>query len=204
MHKLHPSFPANDSAEDFTDSDDLLHSLTDRVRILTLGAWDDSVIGVILEENNDSFLVALPATVLNIEGNIYLKEINTGMDPFIRLLKSGVRAVASAPATHESMYVEIIARRAPEVFPELLEMVGLQSIEVNEPFNDDDEAGLEEVFNDISDITGVVVNPPKAFNSEAGGVVITPRNVTNSEVEEKVRKAQAAGFFIPINEKSKN
>ena len=127
--------------------------------------------------------------MLNIEGNIYLKEINTGMDPFIRLLKSGVRAVASAPATHESMYVEIIARRAPEVFPELLEMVGLQSIEVNEPFNDDDEAGLEEVFNDISDITGVV---------------ITPRNVTNSEVEEKVRKAQAAGFFIPINEKSKN
>jgi hypothetical protein len=79
-----------------------------------------------LEETNDSFLVALPTKEITIEGSLFLKEIHTGDEPYIRLMKSGIRAVSNPPKNVEGMYIKILTAKAPHKFPDLLKMVGLE------------------------------------------------------------------------------
>ena len=186
--------------DDFSDSDDLLHSLTYCIRKITLsGSWDDAIIGVVLEEKEDSFLVAMPAKLLNIDANTFLKPIDTGIDPFIRLMKSGVRAVASSSELPEKLYVEFLTNRAPQAFPELLSMIGLQNIDDlkidgEAPLVDSEAPTPEEAQGDIS----------RSSISNAGGVLVNAANVTNEDVESKVKMAMAAGFFFDMPGKTKN
>ena len=193
MENLPNTNPMNESPADFSDSDDLLHSLTYAIRRLIFSSWDDVVVGVMLEENEDSFLVALPVKEINVDGTIWLKDVQTGGDPFIRILKSAVRIVSSPSENVDRKYIEIIAHKAPHVFPELLGMIGLEDIDElemdgEEPSSDENEQMQE----------------PAPANIPGGGVLVNPENVSNQDIEEKIKKAAAEGYFIPTHVKFMN
>lgn len=179
-------------SEDFSDSDDLLYSLTYAIRKFFLaGSWDDCIVGVMLEENEDSFLVALPVRHISVEGQTFAKEISTGGDPFIRLLKAGVRIVTSVEEMSEKLYIEYISQKAPEVFPELLSMIGLEDFDgllIDGELPIDNEEELK----------------PSNNNDLKGAVLLNSKNTTNEDVDARVRKAIAEGSFIPTIGKQKN
>ena len=181
--------------EDFTDSDDLLYSLTYGIRkFIFSSGWEDALIGVILEENKDSFLVAMPVKHIMVEGETFAKAIPTGQDPFIRLLKASVRAVSSVEQQPERLYVEYLIQKAPEQFPELLEMIGM-----DENYVHGEEVPEEEIKNIVEEI-----KQARTDNSLKDAVLINAVGVTNKEIDDKVKKAVSEGSFVPISGKLAN
>ena len=182
----------NEIDEEFTDSDDLLQSLTNGPRQFYCSEDEkNSVVGVMLEETNDSFLVAMPAKIISEEGHMVLTVEDSGKRPYIRLMKSAVRIVAFTAEPQNKIYVDYLIKYSPSVFPGLLGIIGLtdfhgQLKDEEIPFKVDDEF------------------PPKFAQEQTAesskgheyGASVNGPSLTDSDVEEKVKKAMAEGCFI--------
>ena len=197
----------NDINEEFTDSDDLLHSLTYGERQFYDSVDEEnSVVGVMLEETNDSFLVAMPARIKSKDGHMVLTVEDSCKCSYIRLMKTAVRIVAFPAEPQRKIYVDYLIKYSPGVFPDLLEMIGVtvdygQSNNQEIPFDVDDE----EIPGEFK------ISPEVAQEQPAGdsidledGVLVNAPNVSNSDLREIVEKAMAGGFFMPPNSKVAN
>ena len=179
--------------DDFSDSDDLLHSLTYSIRKFHLGnSWENVLAGVILEETEDSFLVALPIQLLRVEDHLFIKPVDTGDEPFLRLLKSSVMIVSSLVDQSERLYVDYVTKTAPAEFPELLEMLNIEGAD-----------GLNELV-----ITDEMLREPpvekRTDTSLRDAVLVNASNTTNEDIDSKVKKAIKEGSFIPNTSKLAN
>jgi hypothetical protein len=194
----------NEVDDDFTDSDDLLHSRTYGPRQYYDSVDEEnSVVGVMLEETNDSFLVAMPARIKSKDGHMVLTVEDSGNRPYIRLMKSAVRIVAFPAEPQRKIYVDYLIKYSPGVFPDLLEIIGEteSSGQLNDeeiPINGDDEEIPDEFK----------ISPEVAQEQTVGGsidhedgVLVNAPNVSNSDLREIVEKAMAGGFFMPPNSK---
>ena len=116
----------NGADKEYEASDDLLYSTTYGVRKFHLaGAWGDVLLGVMLEETVDSFLIAIPARLYQEADSYFIKTIeDISEEPFVRFMKSEFRAISFAEGIHEKMYLEYLRTKAGTIFPDLLEMIG--------------------------------------------------------------------------------
>jgi hypothetical protein len=181
----------NEIDEEFTDPDDLLQSLTYGARKFCFQGSEDLGVGVILEETVDSFLVAMPARIISEKGRMTLISFDLDNMPYIRLMKAAVRSVAFPTALQRERYVEYLKVSSPSVFPDLLDMIELtdfhwQLKDGEIPFKVDDE---------FSPMVAQGQTAASSINHEYGASVNGP-SLTDSDVEEKVKKAMAAGCFI--------
>lgn len=170
---------------EFSGSEDLLNSLSYGVREFYLtDSWDKSIIGVLLEETSDSFLIAMPMKVSKTKNMVYLEEIMPDI-PYTRFLKSGVLAVIFSIDTIEKKYIEFIKANSSDLFPELLSIIGEDEYE---------ESHIEKV-EEIKETEGTA--------SPLKGILLTG-NLTEEELKDRVETAIAEGRFIPPNGKLPN
>lgn len=186
------------SQEDFTDSEDLLGSLAYGIRKFYLsGSWEEILLGVLLEETADSFLIALPARVSN-KDNVYILEEVVANVPYARFLKSEFRAVSFAQEIHEQVYVQYLRAKSPSIFPELLDMIGYDIIDKDEdspyenPSFSENPAGMGEIEEEGF---GRIEETEKEIDTPAG--ILVKGNLTDSDLHDKVEKAIEEGRFIP-------
>ena len=116
----------NGADKEYEASDDLLYSTTYGVRKFHLaGAWGDVLLGVMLEETVDSFLIAMPVRLYQDADSYFIKTIeDISEDAYVRFMKSEFRAISFAEGIHEKMYIEYLRCTSGTIFPELLEMIG--------------------------------------------------------------------------------
>lgn len=184
--------------DDFTKSDDLLYSITYGIRKFYFsGSWNDAIIGVILEENNDSFLIALPARIV-IEGNLSLMEAITNL-PCMRFLKGDIRAVNFCEGVHNEMYIEFLTLNSPNTFPGLLDMIGETSVREQAEKAEDQ---MQEDMQNLS-LEHMEKGGEQEVTVESKGVLIQG-NFTDAELQKKVEKAIRDGMLIPSQGKLAN
>ena len=186
------SGPEND---EFTDSEDLLNSLTYGIRKFYFsGTWDDIILGVILEETIDSFLIGMPAK-LSTKGNTHTLEEMTEV-PYMRFLKSEFRAVSFIAGIQEKMYREYLEIKSPELFPDLLEMIG--EVEIDEE-GDAVRVSDEPTYDEIGELI-----PKEEVTIQTPEGIIVRGNITDTELKNTVEDALKEGRFLPPQGKLPN
>jgi hypothetical protein len=118
----------NDINDVITDSDDLLYSRFYGVRQFRFLGREIPLVGVVLEETDDSFLVGMPVMIAGGDGYMQAAPVDSGRNPFIRLMKSAVGFVALPTEPQDDLYIEYLIENSPSVFPDLLEMIGLKEL----------------------------------------------------------------------------
>lgn len=178
----------SEEEEQITASEDLMDSLLYGIRMFYFsGSWSEVMLGVMLEENEDSFLVAMPAPVEKREEGIKLVGIT--YVPYIRFMKTEFRGVSEPTSILRESYLKFLVENSDSVFPGLMDMIGE---------NDFDGEAPPEVI-DLSEIKGT----PKVTEPEMSGVIVNAIGLTDQEVSYKVKAAMSAGTFVPLNGKGK-
>jgi hypothetical protein len=189
----------SDDGEEYSCSDDLLLSYMYGPRqFFIAGNLANPVVGVVLEETQDSFLVAMPVQIVTENCVTTVTAVGSAGDPFVRLMKSAVTFINFPCGPNEQIYEEYILENAPNVFPELPQLIGLedipeQLIDEEDSIDADDEFSIEDA-------------PEKAASSIVREVeeVVNGPNLSHSDVEEKYQKALLGGYFIPTDSKVKH
>lgn len=108
--------------EEPTEEDILLYSSYPGPRIFVQNTDPSiNIFGLLLEENDDSFLVGLPARI---------KETTEGLvvEPFVpvpyfRLMKSGILHVMYTFGVFDEKYMEYLMTKGREIYPEISEYI---------------------------------------------------------------------------------
>ena len=191
--------------DDFTESEDLLNSLTYGIRKFYLaGSWDDMILGVMLEETQDSFLIALPAKITKNENVSILEEVMES--PYVRFMKSDFRAVTFASGIHKRMYVEYLILKSPSTFPELLDMIGEKGSEQNQS----EVAPHQQMHEDLQRLSEIDISEASLIEEQvelttsAGEGILVQGPISDKELKTKVEKALEEGRFLPPQGKLPN
>ena len=170
--------------DDYIESDDLLYSQTYGIRMFYSGGiHQELIVGVVLEETDDSFLVALPVLAAIDGEKVMLEEVPKSA-PYHRLLKSGFRMVSFPTELLEEAYMKYLRSVAPEEFPELLDMIdGLE------------EGPVLEVVGKAKRAESKAETIDSTKSTEAP-VMTSP--LTEKELKERVKKALDSGFLLSI------
>ena len=186
--------------DDYCESDDLLNSLTYGVRQFVISEnLEDLVVGVLLEETVDSFLVAMPIRFSLDHGQRLPSAVVSGNTAFMRFLKTAVRIVAFPTAQQEAMYINYLIEKSPMIFPELLNIIGVTVLA--------GQANDEDIPVDGSDeVSPEIAHDQKSASSKDldGGVLVTNPNLSVSEFNEKIKKAFAEGRVFRFGDKAKH
>jgi hypothetical protein len=196
--------------DDFTDSEDLLNSITYGIRKFYLaGSWNDIIIGVMLEESVDSFLVALPAKITINDRMSVLEEVME--TAYVRFLKSDFRAVTFASGMHRKMYIEYLMLKSPSVFPELLDMIGERAL-TDQAQGEPPSQSEQEMQEDMHNLSMMDVTELPGQNNQEETLEITPPaegilvkgNMSDAELKITVERALEEGRFLPPQGKLPN
>ena len=123
--------------EDLTPEDVLLYSTFAGPRLFVLNnANMTNVLGVLMDESDDSFLVGLPIRLMN-DGNdpTKIKAEPFAPVPYIRVLKSAIITVSYLYGIFESEYTKYILEKGAALYPEITDYLeeGEESEEVSVP-----------------------------------------------------------------------
>ena len=105
--------------EVLSEEDILLYSTYSGLRIFVLNnAAMTNILGVLLDETEDSFLVGLPAVV--VEG----RPVESAIEPFLpvpytRLMKSAILTLMYTFGVYQERYLEYINAKGKELYPEI-------------------------------------------------------------------------------------
>ena len=131
------------------EEDVLLFSATPGPRIFTLNnANSTTMLGVLLEETDDSFLVALPSRLIDIEGKLKVESFMAV--PYIRLLKSAVLSVLFPFGSFKAMFIPYIINKGMEIYPELEDLIEDLKEELESPTQAQHKEQSEVVYSGMS------------------------------------------------------
>lgn len=193
--------------DDFTNSEDLLNSITYGIRKFYFsGSWDNIILGVVLEETIDSFLVALPVKLTIKENISELEEILEV--PYVRFLKTDFRAVTFVAGLHKAMYIKYITIKSPSEFPELLNMIGEDVNTSNETQTSHSIQQMREDLHEVSlregldiPLSDTAYEHDESIPSEG---ILVKGNITDTNLKNTVEDALKEGRFLPPQGKLPN
>lgn len=135
--------------EDITEEDILLHSTFTGPRIFVLNNESyTNVLGVLLDENEDSFLVGLPATLMTDDATT--KVMPFLPIPYFRLMKSSVFCIMYMYGKYTEYYHKYVDEKGKELYPEISEYM--------DPI---EETGIDDFLEGADVITGSVDSDSK-------------------------------------------
>ena len=115
----------DDGSEDdnISEEENLLTSYFSGPRIFTINDGGDkvSLLGVVVHETEDSFLVAIPSLLVK-TGEVY-KIISYGQSPYFRLLKGNVSIVSHLYDKFEKYYLPYVLENGPSIYPKLAQAI---------------------------------------------------------------------------------
>jgi hypothetical protein len=182
----------DDDLEEIKAADDLLGSLMYGIRKIHMaGSWTEIVIGVVLEEIEDSFLIGMPVKGSEEwEGDtLTIKLTPVGTSPFERFFKSDIRLISFGEESLTVKYTEYLEDKSAEVFPDILKLIGSTTDRYSdygsEDFGEEDEMEGSEKIEASEEV------------SEKGAVLVNNAKLSASELKEKVETALLEGRFLP-------
>lgn len=102
------------------EEDNLLYTVDPGLRIFTLNnANSTTLLGILLEETEDSFLVGLPARLMDSEAGMKIEPFMTV--PYLRLIKSSVLTLLYPFGVFEEKYVPYVIEYGEDLYPEIVE-----------------------------------------------------------------------------------
>jgi hypothetical protein len=108
--------------DDVSDEDVLLFSTFTGNRIFVLNnAHMTNIVGLLLEESDDSFLVGLPAKMIENDAGYQVQPF--APVPYMRLLKSATMTVMYTFGAIEAMYSDYLRTKGREMYPEVAEYI---------------------------------------------------------------------------------
>lgn len=129
--------------QDITEEDILFYSIIPGPRIFTLNnAASTTMLAVLIEEKDDSFLVGLPSRLIEGEGNFKVEPFVPV--PFMRLMKNSVLSVINLFGAFEEYYIPYLLEQGKELYPEIEDIIE----DIREEYTD-----LEDITNSSSDGT---------------------------------------------------
>jgi hypothetical protein len=172
--------------DDYIESDDLLYSYTYGVRLLHTGSKkDEIIIGIMLEETDDSFLLGMAASISRKEDLITIEQVAQGI-AYLRFIKTSFRAVSFPPPDFEEAYLHFLKSESADIFPELLEIIG-----------ESEESGWEPPFvKEVEDIPEQQQQPTKSSEQATEQGILINGTFTSDEVKSKIESAIKAGFLL--------
>jgi len=181
---------STDEEDDFSESDDLMDSILYGVREFYLkGSWNELMLGVMLDESEDSFLVAMPALLFNTEKVVHLMP---AIDrPYVRFIKAEFRAVALPSESNNAIYMAYVSHKAPAEFPELLEMLATGEV----PVEIEGELPISKEVEGTS--TKPKVEKKTLAQLEKEGVLVTNKGLTEAGVRSILEDALSKASLIP-------
>lgn len=163
-----------------TEEDNLLVTTFPGPRIFTLNnALDTTLLGVLMDESDDSFLVALPSRMVKEDGTNepYIKPYVQA--PYFRLMKNAVSAVMFMFEPFKSVYMDYLASEGAVRYPQVEEFLGepdptaMQMLDVEI---------IEETDEDIREAAGEAAR--KLSVNTDSGVEHKALGMTDEELEE--------------------
>ncbi len=146
-----------------TEEMDLLYSQSIAARIFVLNSPPTAtILGINLEENEDSFLVAIPAKLVEIQG---VTKVASFLEvPYFRLMKSSVVSVIPLYGIFEEKYIEYLKEHGSDVYPELEDFI--MELHLTYP---------EEESEDTAEYSGMCHEELESYLNEK----LTTGNITN-------------------------
>ena len=138
-----------------SEEEDLLLSLVPGPRIFTLNNTDqNTLLGVLLEETDDSFLVGLPSKMIALEGSDETVIVPYVPNKIFRLMKSAVVALMYLVEPFDEKYKEYLLQEGAELFPDVIQALSIKP-EESEPLNEEKSA-LEEKLSRVVEQGGLI------------------------------------------------
>jgi hypothetical protein len=155
-----------DVFDDYSEEDELLYSLSMGPRIFNLNNSNGTtMLGVLMEETDDSFLVGLPSRLIQNDG-VYKVEPYLPVK-FARFFKNSIVSTMFLFDKFYDTYIEYLQTRGKEIFPELVESLEFNEEDLIENFSvekiktklsDEEAEELAKKLEDIVSRGGVIVN----------------------------------------------
>lgn len=183
--------------EDLTDDEfDLLTSSSIGIRVFNLNNQSGTtLIGVVMFENEDSFLVALPSKLLKKDDD-YKVDLYVPID-MVRLMKSNITLLSHPFSPFEEHYLEFLDTYGREVCPDIVDKVlGPAELEISAGSDILEEYSYP-VPSDNDD------DDPVGFESEAPNQVFDQQPVELDEIDEKIQEIASKGGLILGGSKTK-
>lgn len=112
-----------------SEEDSLLFSVLPGPRIFTLNNVNSTtMLGVLLEETEDSFLVGLPSRLIDSEAGLKIDPFMSV--PYMRLIKNSVLSVLYPFGVFKEKYIPYLIEQGPTIYPEIADI--LKDISVSE------------------------------------------------------------------------
>lgn len=136
-----------ESLEPLTEEEDLLYSEVIGPRLFMLNnAAASTLLGIIMEETEDSFLVGFPSKMLKVDETEEYRVDAYVPGPFFRLMKHCVISVMFMVEPFLTPFNEYLESEGPDLYPELLEDLRDTGYELGL-----DDVGLEEITEELAD-----------------------------------------------------
>lgn len=113
---------------EMTDENTLLYTLMagPRVFVLNNNAMTN-VLGLVLDETDDSFLVGIPGIIKDSMGGYHVEAF--APTPYMRLIKSSVISVMYLMPPVHQMYMDYVEKKGREIYPEIDEYLDSEEAE---------------------------------------------------------------------------
>lgn len=130
------------------EEDSLLFSVVPGPRIFTLNnSSSTTLLGVVLEENDDSFLVGIPSRLLDSDNGMRIEPFVAV--PYLRLMKSSVLSVLFLFGVFREKYLPYLIERGVELYPGIADIVDdivrNEEIQFPEPISSEQEETKEKM-----------------------------------------------------------
>lgn len=152
--------------DDVSEEDELLYSLSMGPRIFNLNnANGTTMLGVLIEETDDSFLVGLPSRLIQAEEGLKVEPYLSVK--FARFFKTSIVSVMFLFDKFYDSYIEYLQTRGREIFPELIELMEFSEEDLVDNFSidkiktkltDEEAEKLAEKLEEVLSRGGVIVH----------------------------------------------
>lgn len=150
--------------DEITEEASLLYGIDPGPRILVLNnPSTTTLLGVVLEETEDSFLVAIPSRLTEGPKGREDEHIISPFVPlpYIRLMKSAVMSVMYPYGEFADKYLEYLAEKGESIYPELSEVMDDIRSQLSEEDEEDDDG---------DEILGMSLNTNSGVEEKAQGM----------------------------------
>lgn len=121
------SYAVEDDVE-MTDENILLYTMMAGPRVFVLNNSEmTNVLGLVLDETDDSFLVGIPGIIKNTMGGYNVEAF--APTPYMRLIKASVVSIMYLMPPVHQMYMDYVEKKGREIYPEIDEYLDSEEAE---------------------------------------------------------------------------
>lgn len=148
--------PEEDLSSISAEEEDLLYSLSPGPRIFNLNNTNGTtLLGILVEETEDSFLIGLPSRLLDIDGEMKIEPYMP--ISYARFMKSNVLSVTFLFGVFLEKYVEYLKTTGAEIAPDLVDRIDFIEDKEEDDILEEIDESVEARVKEIQSLGGLIL-----------------------------------------------